>query len=345
MAATTLVAPSSQAGRILPGVLATVTSADKQASGTFSVSPVLFGIESTIWLRASGPLDQDDSKKAVVLADLDGYRKATKVQAGYGGLYWNWNQDISKERSLCREAFANRPTPAIAKIIKAAIDKVAPTPANRDRVRDSVIAVLVTKQCARSNLSADDQQVFDVAVNYGEIWLWNLSGEYGRQDYQFADTVALKFKKETEHPKAGSLTVGTYLPTPRVLLSLTAKYQNGFDEGTPRQYCIPTGTMPAIQCRSVALSAPSTKNQMLIGSELRWFATASVGLSPRASVSANNDHTVAFELPILLRQAADEGFSTAVILGLRSKASSPDANDRSYFALQIGYTFGIGLDR
>src|ERR1041384_7139995 len=123
-AAAALASPGSLVGAVRPSVSAVITSADKQAVGTltFPIATGIEGGESNFWLRASGPLDEDDARAPVVLADLDSYRNAVKLAAGVGGVHWTWNTDVNAQRKLCRDAFENRPTREIEKAIKDATE-------------------------------------------------------------------------------------------------------------------------------------------------------------------------------------------------------------------------------
>ncbi|MCU0649259.1 MAG: hypothetical protein MUF00_14775 [Gemmatimonadaceae bacterium] len=57
----------------------------------------------------------------------------------------------------------------------------------------------------------------------------------------------------------------------------------------------------------------------------------------------SGDRGVGVELPVLLRQESDKGFTSAIAVGWRSKATSEDTDDRLYVSLMVGVTFGIGL--
>lgn len=342
IAAAAFLTPSTVIGGMRPMIAASVTSADKRAIGTFGVARgTASGGEMNYWLRASGPLDEDDSKKPVVLGDLNAYRKAVKLEAGFGGLSWDWNDQPTRQFALCRSVYSRRPSTKFAdSVFKARLGK---KDENQDSVRAVTIDFLTQKHCSAHELDAKDAATFLRLVNFGPVLLWGLSGEIARQDYKFADTVKLKFDKHTQRPKAATAGLGVYLPDQRLLIAVSGKVQSGFEEGVPRQYCIPTGTAPGQQCRAVPLAAPDSKNQTLLGVEARWFANSSVGVSPRFTAELTGDRAFAFDLPILLRQPTDAGFTSAFILGWRSKPSSPDMDDRTYIALEIGYTYGIGL--
>ena len=345
-ATSALTTPGGVVRAMRPAIVTSLTSADKQASGTFSVSlPGNDGSELDLFVRGSGPLDENDTKAPVVLGDLQGYRNAVKAEVGVNALYWRWEVNVPAQRSLCREVYQQRP-PSGAHDMIVATTRNAPSEQRRIAITDSIVDSLVNKGgCQRNSLPPADRQEFDRTVDYGHVFLASLSAQYGRQNYKFADTIAVAFQSNTQHPNGATGGVGVYFPDAKILLATTATYLAGFDEGAPRQYCIPNGPPPpqALQCRSVPLGAPGSKYQMLLGFETRWFANAAIGLSPRLTFDALNDHPVGLELPILLRQPNDAGFTSALIGGWRSKSTSPQVDDRAYVALEIGLVYGIGL--
>jgi hypothetical protein len=180
-------------------------------------------------------------------------------------------------------------------------------------------------------------------ADFGRIWLAGASADYGRSTFRYADTVNAAFKSQVEEPFALNLGVGLYIPTKRMLVAANIRREQAFDGGAARQYCIPTGAPGATQCRSVALGAPTERNATLVSLETRWFVTEHYGLSPRFTANTSATKEIGFELPIVVRQDTDEGFNSAFAIGWKSKASSPDVDDRIYVSLILGVTYGVGL--
>lgn len=121
------------------------------------------------------------------------------------------------------------------------------------------------------------------------------------------------------------------------------RYEHAYEGATPRQYCIPVGNSAALRCRTLALGAPDAAAPVLLTAETRWFINEQSGISPRFTADLTGEKGVDIELPILVRQKTDQGFTSAVAVGWRSKQSTPDTDDRLYVSLVVGVTFGIGL--
>ncbi|MBI4501722.1 MAG: hypothetical protein HY700_11235 [Gemmatimonadetes bacterium] len=329
---------------VSPALIASVTSADKMAIGSLGTTLGRnSGGELNLWLRGSGPLDQSDNTVPVILGDLQGVRSATRLAAGLTVTRWRWDIDVKGQRAVCRRVFGD-PELAPDSITKLLKEAVRAAPEGRTQVvRDSVLDYMVGKRCSKHRLPAAYRRAFDDQVDYGRIWLLAAHAEYGRQTYRYADTLALSYAKTTERVNAFDVGAGMYQPAWRLLLAGHVRLERGFSEGTPRQYCIPTGPSPGLQCRTVALAPPSLQNVALGTLELRWFANAHWGLSPRLTCDFSGERGLGFELPILVRQDTDKGFTSAFILGARSKSSDPSIDDRLYVALRLGVAYGVGL--
>jgi hypothetical protein len=314
-------------------------------SGTFGTTlGARDGAEWNPWLGASGPVDETDATALVTLADLSGMRSASKVGLGLNYLKWSWTASADAQRALCTRLYAD---PALVSDSIATIVRGAIAVAKEDRknfVRDSVAAYLASKACGtRHILRVEQQRALESLIDYGQIWLFGIGAEYGRTTFRYADTVAVAYTKQTREPWSASIGGGLYLPNQRTLVSGTLRYERSFEGGMPRQYCIPIGTTPGTQCRSLALGPPERGTPLLLTGELRWFANAQAGMSPRLTVDLSGKRGTGIELPILLRQDADKGFASALALGWRSKETSPNNDDRLYVSLVVGVTFGIGL--
>ena len=327
-----------------PGLLAVLSSKDKVAAGTLGTS---FGAsdrgEWNPWVKGSGPVDENDATAQVVLADLSGMRGSAKVGVGLNYLRWSWKSDVEAERAVCRRVFAD---PAIApdsirKVIQEALKAV--DLARRETVRDSLLDFLVTKVCSRHRLPQGVRREFDSAGDYGTVYLAGMSGEYARSKFKYADTIAAQFRSRTDETWAATVGAAVYLPNERILFSGTLRFERSLEAGTPRQYCIPVGITGATQCRTLALVGPEASSPVLLTGETRWFLSEQTGLSPRVTVDLAGKRGVGVELPILLRQQTDKGFTSAFALGWRSKPSSPDGNDQLYISLTLGVIYGVGL--
>jgi hypothetical protein len=341
----TLGDPTSNTSRTVgPAILASITSRDKTANGSLggTFGPIDRG-EWNPWLKVSGPLDEDDATKPVTLADLSGMRSTAKVAAGLNFSLWPWKSTANAQRALCLRVFddASEAPDSITKVIRDAVSSV---PAKRQAaVRDSVLKYLVSKVCSRHRIPQSALREFDKRVDYGKIYLVGATVEYGRTTFKFADTVKAAFTKRTTEPWALSGGGGVYLPKMRMLLAGTLRYERGYEGGTPRQYCLPVGGTAALQCRSLALGAPEASAPLLLTAETRWFINEQTGISPHFTADLTGKKGVGFELPILVRQKTDRGFTSAVAIGWRSKQTTPDFDDRLYVSLTVGVTYGIGL--
>ena len=201
-----LLTPSTLIGATRPSVSTSVTSADKRAIGTLGLSfGTATGAETNLWLRASGPIDENDSKAPAVLADLQGYRRSTKLEIGIGGLNWDWSADEVGQLALCGEVYTFRPPALADSLIKARVAKAPDS--GKAAARDSAIKTLVQKHCSAHELPEADERRFRGLMDFGQVFLWGISGEIGRQDYKFADTVNLKYDKHSERPAAVSVNL------------------------------------------------------------------------------------------------------------------------------------------
>jgi hypothetical protein len=296
------------------------------------------------WLKGSGPLDEGDATSPVILADLSGMRSASKVAAGLNFLRWQWETSADAQRALCRRVFADpRTAPdSITDVIRKAVDAAA-TDAGKTRVRDSVLTYITNHRCSRHRIPEDQLGEFEKLVDYGRIWLAGISGEYGRTLFKYADTIGVAYTKKLTEPYALSVGAGVYLPDARMLLAVSLRHERSSEGGTARDYCIPVGTTPALQCRSLALGPPEDSELTFFTAETRWFINDQFGLSPRVTADLSGNRGAGVELPILVRQQADKGFTSAIAIGWRSKQTSDDVDDRLYVSLIVGVTFGIGL--
>jgi hypothetical protein len=340
--------PQSATAVAAPGVVASVTSADKVVTGTFGRTAGLPNDWQWNWfLRGSGPLDENAATAPVVLADLSGLRSDTKVGAGVAFAHFPWWADSQGQFDVCRRAFADTllAPDTVKKRVKAALalghDS---TPEGRVRVQQAVADTLsTTALCRRSLLDPRYQSDFDEKLVFGRVFLLSASAEYGRRAYRYVDTVAVADRSPTTEAYALSFGAGMYFPAQRLMVAGTLRWERSWDPGAARQYCVPLGAAGALQCRTTALSAPTRREPVLLQLEGRWFATSGVGFSPRVTVDVKGDQGWGVELPVLLRQPADKGFTTAVGVGWRSKPTSGGGTDQLYLSLTVGVTFGVAL--
>jgi hypothetical protein len=334
-----------------PAIQVSVTSVDKVASGTLGI---MLGRQSqgewNPWLRLAGPIDESNSKPPVPIADLNGLRDARRVAIGLNFVRWRWSADdvvLQRRGLLCREVFKDttdqsEAPDSIVNVLRTGVRTQA-DPSIRQRVFDSTLTYVVDHRCSKHRLPEQARILFDSMTDYGKIWFAGISGEYGQQIFRFADTVAVAFRKRSEEPWSVSLGAGVYLPLMRVQLATTVRLEHSIESGPSTQYCIPVGGTAALQCRTVALAPPQRGHPVLWTFEARYYVNGLIGIDPRVTVDLSGAQGVGLELPVLLRQADDKGFTSALILGWRSKPSSQDANDRVYVALQLGASHAVGL--
>lgn len=339
--------PQSATAMVAPSVMASVTSSDKIITASFGHTVGLGGqSELNLFVRGSGPLDETTATEPVVLADLSGLRTATKLVGGFSLGRFPWSKDGAAQRGVCRRFYLDREAApdSVKKLMDEAVRKLpeAAPPERRDSVRAS-IADSLSRNCIRENLNAAYQREYDTHERLGQVWLFSASGEYGRRTYRYVDTLAVAFRSPTIEAYALSVGAGVYLPKLRVMFAGSLRWERSLDPGTSRQFCVPVGTTGALQCRTVPLAAPTSRDPLLGQLEVRWFATSGVGISPRVTVDLKGDQGWGMELPVLLRQPADKGFTTAVGVGWRSKPTSEGATDQLYLSLTVGVTFGVAL--
>jgi hypothetical protein len=336
------VVPGTQV--VAPSILATIVSKDKLARATFGVLRSTGKFEWNPWIMVSGPLDESDATLPVVIADLSGMRATTKAAVGLNLQHWNWSVDTAEQKRLCRKLFRD---PLLVQgdlraPIQAALNlKTAQEIEERlSRVADSLAA----KQCnTESFVRREDRDALRKQVDFGRIFLAGIGVEYGRQSFRYADTLTATFATRMESPAAAVLGAGLYFPTTGVLASANVRLERSVAGAAPSQYCVPTGLSPSLQCRNVALAAPSTNELLLATTEVRWFANGSLGLNPRFTADLRGKRGYGVEIPILLKQPTDQGFSTALSFGWRSRKTTEEIDDRAYIALSLGVNFDIGL--
>jgi hypothetical protein len=271
-------------------------------------------------------------------------RASTKAAFGLNVQRWKWSVNADAQRTVCRSLFRDtlRIQPALRAPLRAALQLAVP--AERAARLTAVADSLAGRHCnTGSFLQQADRRTLLKQADFGRIYLFGAAAEFGRQTFRYADTTNASFTSQTESPSAIVIGGGVYFPTTGVLATGTVRTERSFFGGTPRQFCVRTGAVPSLQCRSVALAGPGKGEPVLATAELRWFATSSVGVSPRMTVDLRGDLGTGIELPILLRQAGDNGFSSALALGWRSKLTDPSTDDRAYISLIVGVNFGIGL--
>ena len=348
MANNVTASPHSTTSIASTGLLAAITSADKVASGTFTGSlglPKAWSLSP--FVRGSGPLDEANASAPVVLADLSGMRSAAKVAAGVSFQRFPWSRNRERHRAACRAGFsdATLAPPVVRERINAGLATFpeAERAGKRDSVRLAVIERLVLTQCRRVLLAPRYQADYDAAETLGTVFLATLSAEYGRRTYRYADTIAVAYTKQTRESYAVNGGLGWYFPNRRLMVSANARWERSWDPGASRDYCVPVAGGPATQCRAVPLGAPAEKEPFIGQFEGRWFINSSVGLSPRVSVDLTGERGWGIELPVLLRQPADKGFTSAIAAGWRSEPSTDDAHDQLYVSVSVGVTFGVAL--
>jgi hypothetical protein len=329
---------------VQPSLLAAIVNKEKLARASFGITRGSGAVEWNPWFALSGALDESDATVPVVLADLSGMRATTKVAVGLNAQRWKWGLNVDAMKALCRSYFRDPllVRPELRAPIQAAMQ--AKTSEEAERRLAEVADSLATKQCNSGSFVGErERATLQKQVDFGRIYLFGFGAEWGRQTYKFADTTSATFSSQTESPGALVIGGGIYFPTTGVLTTASLRAERSFAGGTPRQFCVRTGAEPSLQCRTVALAGPGKSDDLLATTEMRWFANSTVGISPRLTLDLRGERRVGVELPILLRQATDQGFSSALALGWRSKRSEPSIDDRAYISLMVGVNFGIGL--
>jgi hypothetical protein len=328
---------------VVPSATLAVTPKDKTVTGAFGTSLQRWADgDLNVFVRGAGPVDEGNSAAPVILADLSGLRNVTKLTVGLDVTRWRWSQNLPKQHEVCRQAYGDPAT--MPPFVKDSLAKALAglSGAKREHARDSVISALA-RVCVRHLVPEPYRSSFDQFIDFGHLWLAGVSADFGRKDYAFADTTVVAYRKRTEHPVALTIGGGIYLPLQRMLLATSLRYERSFETGPARDYCIPVGATSALQCRPVPLGAAERHEPVLWQVESRWFINTSIGLDPRVTVDLSGTRGIGIEMPLLVRQATEKGFNSAVTLGWRSKPSSDSTNDRFYIALTVGVTYSVGL--
>lgn len=228
-------------------VLLLATKEEKTAKATLGMSlPAGDGRELNLFVRASGPLDENAPSDAAVLGDLDGLRRATEAALGINLISWDPSSDAKKQAEFCRTVFSER-LPEAAEKLLAGLSATA-----REERRKAIVDSLVRHQCARHNIPEERRMAFDKAgeTRWGTPVLVGLTFEIGRQDVRYLDSTGSAFAKERQSPLAATIAAGLYKPAWRTFFVFGLRAERSFEAGSAVQYCVSTGQGATLECRT-----------------------------------------------------------------------------------------------
>lgn len=329
-------------GSIIAGVNTSIflsaTQKDKTVTGNLAGTSG----DLNYFLRATGPVEEDPTQPTV-FADLNGLRKAATGALGISYLKWNPESDFTKAPAWCHTYYSKH----LPSQIEAQLDALrkAGRSDSAANLRNQVVDSLSKNKCTYLDLPEEVRSDFERAlqVNFGTPILLGATLELGGKDFRYADTVAVSVAKQKGTVYALNVGAGLYLPDARLLFLLGFRQERSFKEGKTAEYCTPVADSPALRCQAVPFGTPAKQAPTLVRGEVRHFLSEFIGLSPRVTIDLDNTDRVGLELPLLVRQGDDKGFTAAITLGWRFGEDEPghDDKDELLISATVGQVFGV----
>lgn len=121
----------------------------------------------------------------------------------------------------------------------------------------------------------ENRDLVDHAFLDGNIWQWGLSGEVGRQAFDYRDPVTLAELSDHHTVFSGAVNGGMRLRGDRAYVGAAVEYNNGREEGSKRILCRATTTAGVTECFDSPYAAPTDDESLNLMGVARWRSSVS----------------------------------------------------------------------
>jgi hypothetical protein len=280
------------------------TSTDRTVSArvAYQIQDSVLG-DLLLDLKLSGPISSSGETR---LADLDGLRTSTSVDAGISWIRWHPSADPKRQQAIC-DAY-KRTLPG---------------------------ADAADFTCTLQELPAGSEyrRRFAQAIDWGTPLLLKLRYKVGRREFHFVDPATLE--RDSESRTGYSITAATGVLLDALgLVGFAYRFEEAFRAGAETDLCLPLGATGALACDPAEIGPPQRRQAHVLQAELRRFFGERLGVNPRISYEVK-DAVVGLELPLYFLRDPDRGLNGGVSLGWRSD------DDELVWSVFVGEALGV----
>jgi hypothetical protein len=263
-------------------VVIEATTKDKIASARVGFQ----WLDALLDLKVQGPVGAGG--ESAVLADLNGLRNKSTIEAGFNLLRWGQQDPAVMLTAAC------------------------------DRARAQGLEV---KDCSYLNLKRlAGRGGISIAsdVKPARTYILGASAKFGREEFVFTPLPSLV--KGTQRHASWALSArGGVLTSGAVLIAASYTREHAYAAGPQTQVCSPIDGGVGLTCATRTVAAPSLTDTNIGAVELRTYFGRGFAINPRLSFTKD---VMGIEVPLYFLQHPDGGLSGGVSLGWRSDAKA-----------------------